>query len=148
MNQHKPKLAGNSKDLPMGANMLSFHSFHRTFSEGAEFPCWGQIYKRTEQVGAHLGKFAGKHGAEAAGSRGLWRGWEEILFKGSRLFSCCQAAVVPQSYSADFFWRRNPTQICLPSALLKDCRCNLILLISLSLNKVYIYLLGLLIAHA
>lgn len=74
MNWHEPKLAVNTKDLPMGVNTLSFHSFHSRFSARAEFPCRGQIYKRAEQVGHHLGKSAGERGAEAAGSRGLWRG--------------------------------------------------------------------------
>lgn len=83
MNWHEPKLAGNSKDLPMGVNMLSFHSFHCRFSERPEFPYRGQTYKRAEQVGHHLGASAGKRGAEAAGSGGLWRSWEEIFLRSS-----------------------------------------------------------------
>jgi len=60
MNQHGAKLAGTSKDLPMGVSVLSFNSFHSRFSERAEFPFRGQICKRAEQVGGCLRKSVGK----------------------------------------------------------------------------------------
>lgn len=66
---------------------------------------------------------------------GLRGDFSEIPFQGSHLFSCCQIAVAPERYFADLFWRRSPAQICLPSALLKECSCNLTSLIISSLNK-------------
>lgn len=66
--RNESRLAGTSKDLPMGVRKLSFSSFHSRFSERAEFPFRVQICKKAEQVGGCLGKSVGKCQAEAAGS--------------------------------------------------------------------------------
>lgn len=60
--------------------------------------------------------------------------WDPLSEISSHLFSCCQGAMAPERCSPDLFWRRSPAEICLPSALLKECSCSLILLITSSLN--------------
>lgn len=127
----------------MGVSTLSFRSFHSRFFWKSWVPLQGPDLQKSWAGGRLPGKKSvGKCRAEAAGSRGLWRSWEEIswgIFSeiGSHLLSYqagCQAVMAPERCSAALLWRMGPAEICLPSALLKHSISSLILLITPALS--------------